>query len=211
MTIAVFTAHPDDLALGAGGTIAKYAQEGERVIAVVFSYGEGSDPLLDPKQLTEKKFKEVRRAADILGVKDLIFLGLADSKFSEQAKRPETIKKIKELLNKYRPSLIITHAIDDMLPARRDAGIAVKEILKELDFKPRVYTFAISTPLRFKQRRQPRIYIDISNTFSLKKKALEVFKTQRKFLVFYSPFIYLQNWFAGFKARCHYAEVFYRL
>ncbi len=36
-TILVFSAHTDDFVLGAGGTIAKYIQEGKTVIAVIFS------------------------------------------------------------------------------------------------------------------------------------------------------------------------------
>jgi len=43
-TILVFSAHSDDFVIGAGGTIAKYTEEGKKVIAVVFSYGERSHP-----------------------------------------------------------------------------------------------------------------------------------------------------------------------
>ena len=34
-TIIVFSAHSDDFVIGAGGTIAKYTQEGKKVIAIV--------------------------------------------------------------------------------------------------------------------------------------------------------------------------------
>ncbi|MEK6845367.1 MAG: PIG-L family deacetylase, partial [Nanoarchaeota archaeon] len=41
-TVVVFGAHSDDFVIGAGGTIAKYQQEGKKILAVVFSYGESS-------------------------------------------------------------------------------------------------------------------------------------------------------------------------
>ena len=55
MTILVFAAHPDDEVLGCGGTIAKCSREGRKVVTVIFSHGEGSDPLKDQKIVSNKK------------------------------------------------------------------------------------------------------------------------------------------------------------
>ena len=62
MTTLVFAAHPDDEVLGAGGTIAKLSREGEDIISVIFSYGEGSDPLKEPESLIQERVKESKRS-----------------------------------------------------------------------------------------------------------------------------------------------------
>lgn len=179
-------------------------------MTVIFSHGEGSDPLLDPALVTERRIKESRRAAHVLGCENIIFLGLSDLKFKKQMKEPSTIRKIKDILQKYKPNTILTHAIDDPHSAHRAVAKLIKKLSGELKPKPNIYTFTISAPFRLFQREKPRLYIDISKTFKLKEKALKMFKSQRTWFLYYKPLIMLQNWFAGFKAGCKYAEVFYK-
>jgi LmbE family N-acetylglucosaminyl deacetylase len=47
-TVLVIVAHNDDHIIGAGGTLAKYAQEGKKVRTIIMSYGESSHPHLKP-------------------------------------------------------------------------------------------------------------------------------------------------------------------
>ena len=77
-TIMIICAHPDDEVLGMGGTIAKYASEGKRVVAVIFSYGENSHWWLKKKNTVEMRVAETKAAGKILGIHETIFLGLKD-------------------------------------------------------------------------------------------------------------------------------------
>jgi LmbE family N-acetylglucosaminyl deacetylase len=207
----VFVAHPDDEALGAGGTIAEYARDGKSIYSIIFSYGEGSDPLLDPEYITKKRIAESKRAANILGNRQAIFLGLRDLKFIEDIKKPIVRHKVRELLKKHKPKRIFTHTIDDAHPAHRAVASLVYKEIKKLGLKTSIYTFNISNPLRLKHRDKPRLYIDISKTFETKKRAIDAFKTQRKYLItYYAPLIYMQNWLAGLKIGCNAAEVFHK-
>ena len=219
MAILVFAAHPDDEILGAGGTIAKYASEGKEVVTIIFSFGEGSDPtawtlgvpISDPVYLTSTRAKESVKASKMIGTKEVIFLGLRDQKFAEDIKRKDKI--IKEILERYQPSQIFTHCPDDPHPAHRLVANLIKDCIKEANLKsrPKMYTFTIFSPLRFINRNALRKYVDISDTFTIKKKALRYFKTQKQYLDnYYIPLIQLQNWIDGFKSRCKYAEVFYK-
>jgi len=211
MTTLVFVAHPDDEVLGCGGTIAKLSKEGEKVIVVIFSHGEGSDPLIDPAILTEKRIKESKRAASVLGVRDIIFLGLSDLKFKKEIKELSTTKKVLDILRKYRPKTIFTHTADDPHPAHRAIANLIRSLTEELKLKTNIYTFMISSPFRLLNRESPRLYIDVSKTHRLKEKALSMFKSQRKWVsIYYAPLIWLRDWFAGFKAGCKFAEVFYK-
>jgi len=211
MAVVVFAAHPDDEVLGAGGTIAKYIREGRNVIIVIFSHGEGSDPLLDPAYLTERRIKESKRATHVLGCKNVIFLGLADLQFRKQIDEPSTITKVKDILKKYKPNTIFTHAMDDPHPAHRAVTKLIKKLIKNIKPRPQIYTFMISSPFRFFEREKPRLYIDVTKTFKFKQKALKMFKSQRAWLsIYYKPLILLQNWLAGIKAGYKRAEVFYK-
>ncbi|HEV2069201.1 MAG TPA: PIG-L family deacetylase [Acidimicrobiales bacterium] len=82
-TIVSFHAHPDDESIGTGGTLAKAAAEGHRVVVVVATrgeHGEAPDGLLDEgEELAERRVKETNEAAQILGVHRLEFLDYVDS------------------------------------------------------------------------------------------------------------------------------------
>lgn len=210
MTVLVFAAHPDDEVLGCGGTLAKYTRKGRRIVVIIFSHGEGSDPIKDPKIVTERRIKESRRAASVLGINEILFLGLSESNFVKHLSKPDAITKVKDILRKYKPGVIFTHTIDDPHPAHRAVTSLVKKLSEKIKPKPQIYTYAISSPFRLFQRELPRLYIDISKTMKLKEKALRMFKSQRTWLIYYRTLILLKNWLAGFKSGCKYAEVFYK-
>jgi LmbE family N-acetylglucosaminyl deacetylase len=81
-TLVCFHAHPDDEAIATGGTMARAAAEGHRVVLVVATGGEwGQVPtdLADGETLAMRRAAEVRRSAEILGTHRVEFLGYADS------------------------------------------------------------------------------------------------------------------------------------
>ena len=82
-TIVSFHAHPDDEAIGTGGTLAKAAAEGHRVVIVWATrgeHGEVDDGFLAPDEaLWERRIEEAAAAAEILGAARTEFLGYVDS------------------------------------------------------------------------------------------------------------------------------------
>ncbi|MGD0704333.1 MAG: PIG-L family deacetylase [Trebonia sp.] len=73
-TIVAFHAHPDDEVLLTGGTIARLAAEGHRVVIVVACDG---DMWPGPNQ--GRRLEELRTSAAILGADKAVHLGYADS------------------------------------------------------------------------------------------------------------------------------------
>jgi len=73
-TIVAFHAHPDDEVLLTGGTIARLAAEGHRVIVVVACDGDVQN---GPDQ--GRRLEELRASAAILGAARAVHLGYADS------------------------------------------------------------------------------------------------------------------------------------
>ena len=81
-TLVSFHAHPDDEAIAVGGTVAKAADAGHRVIVVFATrgeHGEVEDGFLAPgEELWERRVQECARAGEILGY-EFAFLGYVDS------------------------------------------------------------------------------------------------------------------------------------
>jgi LmbE family N-acetylglucosaminyl deacetylase len=75
-TIVAFHAHPDDEVLLTGGTIARLAAEGHRVIIVVACDG---DVWASPDQGPGRRLDELQASAAILGADKAVHLGYADS------------------------------------------------------------------------------------------------------------------------------------
>jgi LmbE family N-acetylglucosaminyl deacetylase len=82
-TAVFFHAHPDDECIATGGTMAKAAAAGHRVVLVVATrgeHGEVSDGFLDDgEELWHRRVRETEAAAEILGVQRVEFLGYVDS------------------------------------------------------------------------------------------------------------------------------------
>jgi len=82
-TLVCFHAHPDDESIGTGGTMAKAAADGHRVVLVVGTRGEQGEPvpgvLAEGEALWERRVVETAASAEILGAKRVEFLGYEDS------------------------------------------------------------------------------------------------------------------------------------
>jgi LmbE family N-acetylglucosaminyl deacetylase len=80
-TLVSFHAHPDDESMLTGGTLARMAAEGHRVVLVVATAGEAglTGPCADDEPLGVRRARELRRAAEVLGVARVVELGYPDS------------------------------------------------------------------------------------------------------------------------------------
>jgi LmbE family N-acetylglucosaminyl deacetylase len=81
-TLVCFHAHPDDESIGTGGTMAKAAAAGHRVVLVVATGGECGevpDDLAPGETLLARRRAETMRSAEVLGVARVEWLGYLDS------------------------------------------------------------------------------------------------------------------------------------
>lgn len=208
-TILVCVSHSDDQVIGMGSSIAKFASEGKDVIVVIFSYGAESVPWMKEKHIIETRVKESMKIDKFLGAKKTIFLGLSDKNMEEKIKKFKTEKKLELIIKKYSPEKIFTHALDPH-PNHR---IVHKTVLKVLDSMKKnipVYTFDIWKMFDTKEQKA-RIYIDITETFSKKIKAMMMFKSQMYFSIYpLLPSVYLKAFLNGVHIKTRYAEMFYK-
>lgn len=126
-TLMAVHAHPDDEVFSTGGTLAKYAAAGDRPIVVYGTRGEEGemhDPDRRPEEaiprLGEIRTAEVQAAADVLGVRDLYFLGYRDSGMAdtEANHRPdnfhnapldEAVDRLLAIMQRTQPLVVVTY------------------------------------------------------------------------------------------------------
>jgi LmbE family N-acetylglucosaminyl deacetylase len=207
-TILVICAHPDDEIIGVGGTIAKYAKEGKRVIAVIFSYGEKSHWWLQKRYTVGMRVNESRQAGAVVGTYKTIFLGLKDFELKEEVKRKRNLLLLEKVILKYRPSKIFTHSPDDMIYADHKAvWDSVDKATKRIGYRGDIYVFNIwAQDIRIS--KSPKLFIDISGTFSLKWKALKMFRSQHMYIFQLYPGLLWSAFTNGLTHHCRFAEVF---
>lgn len=105
-------AHPDDESLGAGGTLAHYAAEGTATYLVTATrgeagrFGDGTDHP-GPEALARIRERELRDAADVLGLRDVRILGYPDGKL-DRADPDKAMGRIVSHLRRVRPQVVIT-------------------------------------------------------------------------------------------------------
>ncbi len=123
-TIMTVLAHPDDETFGAGGTLAYYTRRGYDVYAVCATRGEAGtvdeEHLNGFKDTAEMRTNELMRAAKILGLKGVHFLGYRDSGMPgmEENKHPdaqinhpvdEVAGRVVKFIREIKPDIVITH------------------------------------------------------------------------------------------------------
>jgi len=105
LDILAFGAHPDDVELGCGGTIAKEIALGKKVGIIDLTRGE-----LGTRGSKEIRDEESKMAAKILGVSVRENLNMRDGFFAnDEWHQLEIIKMIR----KYQPEIVLCNAIED--------------------------------------------------------------------------------------------------
>ena len=130
--IVIISAHPDDMEIGMGGTVAKLAESKAVMTSVVVTNGGRSS---NPFTLTEQRMAEVRReealrAAAVLGVQDVIFCNEPDA--VDEIDVTSVTRRLVEILVRLQPTEVYTLDEDlDRHPAHRLAGkLARESVLK---------------------------------------------------------------------------------
>jgi LmbE family N-acetylglucosaminyl deacetylase len=186
--VIVVMPHPDDVESRMAGTVARWIREGKEVIYVVCTNGDKgtNNPNITPQELAGVREQEQLAAAEILGVREVIFLHHPDQSLEDT---PEFRKEIVRLIRTYRPDIVVTVDSYGRYIDHRDHRIAARVTLDA------VFPYAGCThsypdflkeglqPHRVKEvlicgTRDPNYYIDITDTIDIKIAALRCHKSQ---------------------------------
>ncbi|MDK2971820.1 MAG: N-acetylglucosamine malate deacetylase 1 [Candidatus Sumerlaeota bacterium] len=179
MTDALFIgAHPDDVEILAGGTVARLAHAGRKVVVADATRGE-----MGTRGTPEERAVEAANAAKVLKV-ERVNLGLPDGRISEDI--PAATRRVVQLLRDVRPRTVFVHEAGDHHPDHNAISQAVKfacfqsNVLKydtgQERFKPsRLFYFVGS---RARWPRNPDFVVDITDSWDTKVAALREHRSQ---------------------------------
>ena len=185
--ILVIMAHPDDAEFICGGTVARLAAEGCHITYVLVTSGNrGSHaPGMTMERLGEIREEEQRRAADVLGVRDVTFLGHNDGEVEvTMALRSELVYAIRHA----QPDVLFTFdpwRPYEIHPDHRNVGTCALDALAAARM-PMYYPEQLTgdmTQHRLKQvylfsTHQPNHWVDVSDYMQKKLEALHCHTSQ---------------------------------
>jgi LmbE family N-acetylglucosaminyl deacetylase len=180
--------HPDDPEMGMGGTVACFTASGKRVLYVICTNGDkgSSDPEMTSENLIKIREAEQRKAAETLGVQEILFLGYPDQGLEDCT---EFRKRLVRLIRMYRPETVATTdpyrryiwhrdhrlcgvvTLDAVFPGARDR-LAYPDLLAEGLMPHKVKEILCWGS------EDPNYCVDISTTFRKKMAAVACHKSQ---------------------------------
>ena len=182
MKVLVFAPHPDDEVLGAGGTMAKRAVQGDEVYVCVVT--KGCAPLFDEAYVKKYVQEECRTADRMLGAKETIFLDFP-AVMLETVPRYEFNGKIAEVVSRIKPDEVyLPHRGDMQLDHKMVVDAAMVALRpKYQHVVKRIYAYETVSETGWDIPNTtnefiPNVYEDISDTLEAKMSALNVFKSQ---------------------------------
>ena len=184
--VIVIAPHMDDEILGCGGAMRKHVLSGAHIIVVYMTDGRrGGDREFYHRKLSQgviedfesalvsQRKEEARRAAEIIGIQEQIFLDHTDGclKVSHQ-----TVEQLRTILQEKKPAVVYLPSILDIHPDHRATNqicyAATKSSYRASDISPIYREYEVWTPVLSNR------IIDISDVVETKYKAIEQFSSQ---------------------------------
>jgi bacillithiol biosynthesis deacetylase BshB1 len=170
-------AHPDDVEIGMGGTVAKLVREGARVVVVDLTDGEPT-----PRGTRERRAAESARAAEVLGVERRTLSQSNRYLFDTVEARIELAQVIRE----FRPRTLFVPYAEDAHPdhiaasriavaARFYAKFTRTDMSGEPCYPERIYRYMA---VHMRVVAEPSFIVDVTEDLPTKLEALAAYESQ---------------------------------
>ena len=173
MNILVLAAHPDDEAIGMGGTIKKLSKKNNIHLCVLT---EGVSAQYNDKKMILERKNACKKSGKILGIKNYTFLDFPDMKL-DSISHLEINKELERIIRKFNPKIVYSPPLHDLnndhrlvfnsaLVATRPFSSSVKQLL------------SYECPGPVNQPFRPTVYQNIEKEFPYKLKAFKMYKSE---------------------------------
>ncbi len=180
--VLAVVAHPDDAELLCAGTLARAKADGAAIGICVLCRGDKGQPDRPISDLAEVRGRELRAAAELLGV-EVLTGGFDDGTLTDS----DTLRKaVVELVRRFRPTLLLAHAKSDYHPDHRAAS-ALAEAASwfcasagyvtesaSLDRPPVLWWMDTIEMIDF----EPHFFVDVSRFVELKRQMIRCHHSQ---------------------------------
>jgi LmbE family N-acetylglucosaminyl deacetylase len=202
MNVLVMAPHPDDEALGCGGTIALHAARGDRVAAVFLTSGELGLRHLPREEAWRVREQEAAAAAAILGVRGLTFLHRPDWFLEKEV--AQAAAGLWPVVEREAPDRIyLPHGREGHGDHRACGPILRAALAGYRGRLPEVFTYEVWTPLE-----EYDLAEDISAVMKVKLQAVRCYQSQLTAFRYDRAIRGLNQYRGAMAGRCRYAEVF---
>jgi bacillithiol biosynthesis deacetylase BshB1 len=175
--VVAFGAHPDDVELGCGGTLAKLTRFGRRVGIVHLTRGEAGT-----RGSAETRRREAEIAAAALGARTIEFLDCGDGAFRGGEEEEDAVI---ELLRRLRPELVFAPTPADRHPDHGRAHRLVRDAAFYAGLRRRapgrggephrpaaLFSYPQHDPI------EPAFIVDVTTSWDAKMRALDAYESQ---------------------------------
>ncbi len=181
MKVLIVAAHPDDELLGVAGTIARHVDDGDEVTCVVCSEGATARYEADAANALQEAG---RKAANVLGVREIRFLGFRDQHLDAQPVLT-VIQAVEAVMRDVVPCIVYTHHWGDVNRDHKVVNEAVMVACRPVgDHHPRA-VFLFETPSSTEwswpdpaSAFLPNHFVDVSATIERKLEAMACYPTE---------------------------------
>jgi LmbE family N-acetylglucosaminyl deacetylase len=175
-------AHPDDLEILCGGTLARYATGGAKVVMAIATDGGAGHMTIPAEELAAIRHGEAQQSAESIGA-ELSWLGFHDEMLFEDI---ETRLRMVDAIRAAKPDVILTHDPEDYHPDHRvvsrlvfDASFlsGLPNVRTKHPFHPGVqslFYFDTLSGANF----MPTDFVDVTETFAQKQSMLQCHSSQ---------------------------------
>lgn len=168
-------AHPDDVEMICGGTVAKMVDRGYSVAVIDMTRGE-----MGTRGTPETREHEAQEAARVLGVSERVNLEQPDGRMENTL---EARVAVVEQIRRLRPKLVLTHYWDDLHPDHSATGKIVRDTMypsgfanypaKGTPYRPNEYLYFMAhTPF------EPSFIVDVTDYWERKIESVKCYMSQ---------------------------------
>jgi LmbE family N-acetylglucosaminyl deacetylase len=203
--VLVIAPHPDDELIGLGGTIKLHVKEKDQVKIVYITDGSSGFPSnyrptsREKREMADKRELEAREGMDLIGVRDLVFLGYRDSKFTANESAG---KYMFQLLQSFKPDIIYVPYFFDPNHDHQHTLKLMMQAIDQVKINTKIAMYEVWEPLK------ANYFVCIDKVVSEKESALKVHKSQMESVNYLYAAMGLSAYRGAINEAGNYAEAF---
>lgn len=201
--VLVLSPHPDDEAIGLGGTLHLHVRNGDEVEVIFLTSGERGVQGKGPTETASTRESEAAAAAQILGYGSMEFWRQPDGAVEAN---PALVQRLTDKLQAWQPAFVyVTHPAEQHPDHRAAASLVQRAVQEMAGRRPQIRSYEVWTPLQHMDHVE-----DISEVIEVKMAAIRAHRCQCEIVRFDEAALGL----ARYRGEMHswpggpYAEVF---
>ena len=201
MNVLVIAPHPDDEAIGCGGSIRLHADRGDRVTCAFLTSGELGIRGLPPADVWRVREAEAGRAAAVLGLADVALLRCPDGGLRDGVEA--AADRLRDVLRRHDPQLVYLPHPHEWHPDHAAVPHIVRAALGGTGLRPRLLGYEVWSPMPAHDHVQ-----DVTASMARKLAAIRCYPSQLAAFDYARAVRGLNRFRGVMAARTRFAEVF---